>query len=193
MNEIQNISLSNFGLIKVKLPDSLFNKLKLECNTCSNNKEFVSGLSSDGIANHYLLTDSTAIKSFALDTANLYCNEYSDAVTWKIKSDDLDSSKLIPWEPWINLQTKNQWIPPHNHSGLLAYTVWIDIPSPSIFEIIYNTISGETMKRKLYLSEKDNGYMLMFPSKLIHCVYPYNEELTRISISGNLALRHLGI
>lgn len=193
MTDVQSITLSNFGLIKVKLPESLFNELKYECKTCFDNNEFISGLTSDGVAKHYSFKDSTNLKSFALNTANAYFTEYSEAITWQIRSNDLDESNLIPWEPWINLQNKNQWIPPHNHSGLLAYTIWMDIPSPSIFEIIYNTISGETMKRKLYLSEKDIGYMLMFPSKLIHCVYPYNEELTRISISGNLALRHLGI
>ena len=188
MTDVQSISLSNFGLLKIKIPEPLFNELRNECNTCFDNEELITGVSGTGTPKHFLMKDSSVLKSFALEVADIYFTTYHNAISWKIKSDGLDDARMFPLEPWINIQTNSQWIPPHDHSGILAYTVWVDIPSPSIFEIIYSTISGETIKQQIHLSNKDEGTMILFPSKLIHCVHPYNNDLTRISIAGNIIL-----
>ena len=48
---------------------------------------------------------------------------------------------------------------------------------------------GEPRTYNYELSKKDEGMMLLFPSKLRHQVYPfYDCDEDRISVSGNITL-----
>ena len=56
------------------------------------------------------------------------------------------------------------------------------------FLLEYNDSLGGIKTYDYRLSSKYEGYMLFFPSKLRHCVYPFYEtDKPRISISGNLS------
>lgn len=60
-------------------------------------------------------------------------------------------------------------------------------PSAGFFQFSYASIFGGPMSHKIPLSKKEEGEMILFPSKLNHIVYPfYTSSGTRISISGNI-------
>ena len=105
---------------------------------------------------------------------------------------------------WINYQKQNEFNPIHDHSGVYSFVIWMQIPydakkqrdlpfvkssnSPraSAFEFTYLDILGHLCHSAYDASE---GYMLFFPSKLKHQVYPfYTSNKDRISISGNISL-----
>ena len=108
-------------------------------------------------------------------------------------------------DAWVNFQKKHEFNPLHNHSGLWSFVLWLDIPyniddelslpwvknsnspSASIFSLVHTNPLGELTTEDFFLDKKDNGRMLIFPSKMFHVVYPfYTSDDYRISISGNL-------
>ncbi len=109
---------------------------------------------------------------------------------------------------WVNFQKKHDFNPPHNHSGIYSFVIWMKIPisfkeqnekrlaskhsnSPkaSGFEFMYTDILGNP-RTKLYELEPDmEGCMVFFPAKLNHQVFPfYDCDDYRVSVSGNISI-----
>jgi len=106
---------------------------------------------------------------------------------------------------WVNFQKQHEFNPPHNHSGVFSFVVWVKIPTDwreqhalpisansndpraSDFQFQYTTIMGGIESYRYFLDKEAEGGMLLFPAKLNHTVYPfYNCDKERISISGNI-------
>lgn len=102
---------------------------------------------------------------------------------------------------WVNYQKKGEFNPLHDHGGVYSFVVWMKIPTEfaeqnqretqhpcaSGFEFVYNDILGKLGGQLYQLGKDHEGFMLFFPSKLKHQVYPFSEsDETRISISGNV-------
>ena len=92
--------------------------------------------------------------------------------------------------PWINLQRKHQYIPNHIHDGILSYNIFLKIPynkKSNSFEFSFTNVCGQPQHHSMNITKKDEGVVLLFPSQLTHCVYPfYDSEEYRISIAGNV-------
>ena len=174
-----------------KLPPEIFSYLQQELSDIEQHKPMISGMTAVGVPKHYYLKDSQPLKNYVLQASNDYFTEYDSAISYKTSSDGVDPScKLYALEPWVNVQRKNEWIPAHDHSGIMAYSIWMKVPENSAFEILYSAITGETMKSTLPVTKEQEGTIILFPSKLIHTVHPfYTSDDTRISISGNLILK----
>jgi hypothetical protein len=182
--------LPNTGILIKQLPQDLFNNLKEQVSS-DLLKPLTSGLTDVGVAKHYELPDSTLLKNYVLSIVNEYIDEFSKAIDYKVKSDGIDpNARLYALDPWINYQKKNEYIPAHDHQGFIAYSLWVNVPEDNVFEIIYSTISGETIKHYIPVTRQSEGTIILFSAKLMHTVRPfYNSEETRISISGNLVLK----
>lgn len=111
---------------------------------------------------------------------------------------------------WGNYQKKNEFNPPHNHSGIFSFVLFLKIPydlkeekdyfpttsSPfkdkkgvnSCFCFRYTQpFSGNIVDVPIRLSKDDEGTGFFFPSYAAHSVYPfYTSDEYRITISGNL-------
>ena len=110
---------------------------------------------------------------------------------------------------WANYQYKHEFNPPHNHSGLYAFVVWMKIPYSSKeqkklkfldgmrdidkkageFEFVYTNLLGDISNYRYPMSPQSEGTILLFPAQFMHCVYPfYDCDEPRISLSGNLMI-----
>ena len=106
---------------------------------------------------------------------------------------------------WVNFQKENEFNPPHKHSGVWSFVVWVKIPTDwreqhalpisansnmpkaSNFEFYCDTMLGNSEAQNFNLDKESEGKMLFFPAKLMHQVYPFYEcDEERISISGNI-------
>lgn len=106
---------------------------------------------------------------------------------------------------WVNYQKQHEFNPPHDHSGLFSFVIWMKIPThyeeqhkleflkgtqnpvTSNFEMIYIDTCGSISSRMYEMSPSSEGKMLFFPSSFKHAVYPFYEcDEDRITISGNL-------
>ena len=108
---------------------------------------------------------------------------------------------------WVNYQRQNEVNPKHDHRGVYSFVIFMknpisfkeqnklpiaansNRPVASAFEFLYTNILGELYEYKYELESEHEGYMLFFPSKLNHMVYPfYNCDEERITVSGNIVL-----
>lgn len=127
----------------------------------------------------------------------------------------LDRNKKVLMKPylhtlWVNFQKKCEFQPIHNHSGLLSFVIWMDIPYdwkdeaklPFVrpnnkippggnFSFVFsNGNCRQVHERTISMSPEMNGYCCFFPSDLCHQVYPfYTSDKERISISGNITFK----
>jgi hypothetical protein len=182
--------LPNTGLLMKQLPEEIFSDIKHQVSL-PNLEPMISGMSSVGVPKHYYLNDSKPLRDYITNAFSDFFKEYAYALDFKLRSDGVEpNAKVWALEPWINYQKKNEWIPAHDHSGIMSYSLWVNIPEDNVFEIIYSTISGETIKHAIPVTRQSEGMIILFPSKLIHTVHPfYTSEETRISISGNIILK----
>jgi len=189
---IEKKDLFNFGYITKKLPKSLYENLLDECNKAViDNDIMISGLTGKGVPEHYYVNKNlNDLLSFVEETRIEYDNTFPNLGNIKVLSNDVN---YFIETPWINLQKKHEFIPNHTHAGIYSYTIWMKIPYNNNdryagnFEFTYNDITGRIHNHLIKLTKEDEGAILMFPSKLLHTVYPfYDTDKYRISISGNI-------
>ena len=110
---------------------------------------------------------------------------------------------------WVNFQKKHEFNPPHDHSGVYSFVIWMQIPtsyaeqkklpicaesnadgSISNFGFHYTNSLGRVSQFFYNMEKEAEGYMVMFPSEMKHEVFPfYENDGERISISGNIDIR----
>ena len=104
---------------------------------------------------------------------------------------------------WVNFQKKHEFNPVHNHTGAVSFVIWVQVPydlaeeakiSPSgtanvtsHFQFVYRQLKEHVATHDLPISKDWEGVICMFPSYLMHTVYPfYTSDDHRISIAGNI-------
>ena len=106
---------------------------------------------------------------------------------------------------WVNFQKQNEFNPIHKHSGVYSFEIWMQIPYteeeqkniPFVkhsnakyageFHYFFTDMFGRVRSSYHKSDHNSEGTMLIFPSELNHCVYPfYGTDKERITISGNI-------
>ena len=107
---------------------------------------------------------------------------------------------------WVNFQKQNEFNPPHDHAGVYSFVIWMQIPTSyaeqkkldicansnadnhiSNFAFSYTNTLGKISNFAYNMEKEAEGYMVMFPSSMLHQVFPfYDNDGERISISGNI-------
>jgi hypothetical protein len=110
---------------------------------------------------------------------------------------------------WVNFQRKHEFNPPHDHSGVYSFVIWMQIPTSyaeqkklpicansnadshiSNFAFSYTNTLGKLSHFAYDMEKSAEGYIVMFPSQMLHQVFPfYENDGERISISGNIAIQ----
>lgn len=108
---------------------------------------------------------------------------------------------------WVNFQKKYEYNPLHDHEGILSFVLWLSIPynieaeltqgmgrfsnsnHAAHFELVYTNSLGQVAAVRLPVDKTYENSILIFPSKMSHCVYPFvTSDDYRISVSGNFKL-----
>lgn len=109
---------------------------------------------------------------------------------------------------WLNKQKKYEYNPIHEHSGVVSFVCWVQIPynledeltfdncknanlqTNSLFEFVYTDITGKVATQDLLVDKSWEGTCIFFDSKTLHHVNPfYTSDEYRISISGNFSIK----
>ncbi len=163
------------------------------------------------------ITNSFAVEDkgnlFWQHVLNPLCGYYGDVFTHEhaelnVQKPEDRGFDLYLHEFWVNYQKKHEYNPIHNHGGVYSFVVWLKIPTRyeeqakldnckdanasynATFQIQYLDILGRQRTYVYTLNPEDEGKLLLFPSKLLHCVYPfYESDESRISMSGNVWLK----
>lgn len=119
-----------------------------------------------------------------------------------------DNTQLRIKDLWVNFQKKHEFNPPHLHTGIFSFVIWVNIPYnledeykvfPSIdtdsnktskFTFHYSNILGMHSGWPIPVDRSFQGKMLFFPAALTHSVNPFfTSDDYRISIAGNLGVK----
>ncbi len=113
--------------------------------------------------------------------------------------------KRISFEKlWVNFQRKGEWNPPHIHSGDFSMVGYCQVPEELKDEWKHENQQGQDpVAGKIQWNyghfaphsivmfgpiEPEEGDIYIFPAWLLHYVFPFNSEVTRISFSTNCQL-----
>ena len=195
----------SIGWLETKLPKSVMSRLQSYIETAKKNPVNYNSHLAGNISKSLTLKDKDNwfFQTVLLSLMNEYVKHYP---LFHIKNAFLTEDAPYCLDNfWVNFQKENEFNPPHNHSGIFSFVIWVKIPTDwreqhalpfsanshtpkaSDFEFYYNTMLGDIANHWYWLDKKSEGNMLFFPAKLLHTVHPfYNCDKERISISGNI-------
>jgi hypothetical protein len=109
---------------------------------------------------------------------------------------------------WVNFQRKGEFNPPHKHSGIASFVIYLNIPFliqdektnvssvnsntnvAGNFYFSYTDITGQICIETLEVDKNWENTILIFPSNMIHGVHPFfSSDDYRISVAGNFNLK----
>ena len=197
--------LPNVGLTNGKIPPNIYQALNQEIVDIHTNDKDVVRMNhslAGQITKEYQITKS-------LPLLNPYLEEMARAYqkAWDYyPKENPNNNKLTVESVWVNMQKKLEVNPLHNHDGTLSFVAWLYVPFKledernmencknsrtvelsSTFQFVYNTAIGTIANCPMFVESGWEGKIVMFPSKLLHMVYPFQtSDEYRISIAGNL-------
>lgn len=210
--EIKALTFPNYGTVETHLSEeyvSNFYKLIEEAKEKPNsmNNILAGNISSSIELNMKSMYATNFVNNVIPNMVTSYIKQYGFPIKHITKHIHDNTIKLE--ELWVNFQRKHEFNPIHDHNGMLSFVIWLSIPTSSKkqnelplsknsgskglisnFSFVYTDILGN-IKNYVYQMEKDiEGYMVMFPSRLMHQVFPfYESDKERITISGNVGIR----
>ena len=130
-----------------------------------------------------------------------YLQQCHDLGVYKPKSE----LKRISFEKlWVNHQKKGEWNPPHHHSGDFSMVGYCQVPQELKNEWKFENqkgqdpVGGKIQWNYGHFSphnmtvfgpvDPEEGVIYIFPAWLLHFVFPFNSDVTRISFSTNCVL-----
>jgi len=196
--------LPNVGLTQGMIPRDIYQALNKEIvdihNDDSNTMRMNRSLAGQ-ITKEYQITKS-------LPLLNPYLEEMGRAYQkeWDYYPKENPNKDLKVESVWVNMQKKLEVNPLHNHDGTLSFVAWLHVPFKledernvencknsrtmelaSTFQFVYTTALGTIANCPLFVESGWEARIVMFPSKLLHIVYPFQtSDDYRISIAGNL-------
>ena len=196
--------LPNIGLTNGKIPPNIYqalNKEIVDINNDDSNTFKMNEVLAGQITKEYQITKSRELLDpFLEEMGRAYQKEW-------YYFDEKDLNKDLKVESvWVNMQKKLEVNPLHNHDGTLSFVAWLHVPFKlederkmencknsrtveltSTFQFVYNTVLGKIVNTPLFVESGWEGKIVMFPSELLHIVYPFQtSDDYRISIAGNL-------
>ena len=203
------LQFPNIGVITGALTDEELAPLKQEILEIQNNfniaqkrNKYLAG----NIKKEFTIANS---KSHVDRLLQPYISEFDKSFKYLGTMSPLDVSCPLSMGPvWVNFQEKHEFNPPHTHTGVLSFVIWISIPysikdeklqSPGSesanslagsFSFHYTNSLGKICHQHIEADNTMENNLLLFPAELNHSVAPfYTSDKYRISVSGNYVLK----
>lgn len=205
---------SNLGILHTELPLDVFNNLKNAIDNLSTDAKPINNHLLGHIKEEYSLNHiKDSISDSVLAVADAWVNYHPGYVKTFEEAAKNKNYKLYLDTLWVNKQKKYEFNPMHEHSGVLSFVIWVNIPydlaeeekyfpptthetsnnrsnaCTSKFCFYYTDMLGKIRQKPVPVDKTYEGDIIMFPSSLNHGVYPfYTSDDYRISVSGNIRI-----
>ena len=197
--------LPNIGLTNGTIPPDIYQTLNQEIVDIHTNDKDVVRMNNSlagQITKEYQITKSLPLLNpFLEEMGRAYQKEWD-----YYPKENPNNNKLTVESVWVNMQKKLEVNPLHNHDGTLSFVAWLHVPFKledernmpncknsrtvelaSTFQFVYTTALGTIANCPMFVESGWEGRIVMFPSKLLHIVYPFQtSDDYRVSIAGNL-------
>jgi uncharacterized protein (TIGR02466 family) len=202
--ELDTKMLSPFGprILCIKLPENIIQRIN-DLGDNQQNKVNMDGRLVGQIKDEPALTDeemdSIGIKQIFMDIGHQYVHTIlSDKHHIDYNTDDYKiDMKFVGG--WIVNQKENEYNPVHAHSNCsISAVLYLKVPEfkprgytgkkniDGYIEFINSTVDSSNLSAGCFLVEPQVGQLLMFPSTLLHTVYPFQGPDERRSLAFNL-------
>jgi hypothetical protein len=188
----------NWGpcVLQVKVSDDFKNKLLLGAESARNKKLDYTDKLAGIIKEEYQYEKKEDYLPEVAQCLGIY-----DVAFQRWKSDPYEQKpEYMLTALWVNYMKKHEFNPPHDHSDQLSFVIFLKVPEeikkeqekykgksggPGSLSFLY----GEGNRQAItYQSIHPNeGDMFIFPAWMKHYVAPFYSDVTRISVSGNVA------
>ena len=200
----------NVGVVEAQLPDDAVKNIWKVIKKARKKPEDMKGELAGNISSSIKLDgDAPLLKEFVGELLPKFIESHinSYGAPWRATMKEGEGWNLESL--WVNFQKKHEFNPPHDHSGVFSFVIWMQIPTSyaeqrklpicaesnadnhiSNFAFSYTNTMGRVSTFAYNMEEEAEGYMVMFPSQMLHQVFPfYENDGERISISGNVDIR----
>ena len=193
------------------VPDDIFSWIKKACWDAKKKATKANKMLIGHMKEEYLITEPYIAQSFK---EFLGKNALSHRVCQEhlFRIDILSEARpfFLP-QLWCNFQKRHEFNPPHDHSGIFSFVIFVQIPYdlkkeeacfPNIvseeklwgmtnytskFAFFNTNPEGEIRCAPLDVDKSYEGKMIIFPAKQVHMVFPfYTSKNYRITVSGNI-------
>jgi len=108
----------------------------------------------------------------------------------------------------VNFQKKYEFNPIHDHTGIMSFVIWMQIPylmedelkaspgasaNPNLaghFAFHYTNTLGDICHFFIPADKTQENTILLFPARMKHSVFPfYSSDDFRITVSGNFTVK----
>ena len=208
-NEIDLLSrhFPNIGVVEGQLPKNIIDNLwKLIEESRKKPDDMKPELAGNISSSIRLDGGSPLMKDFTQSIIPKYIQQTIDSFGSPYRLTMKEDQRFNLESFWVNFQKKHEFNPPHDHGGVYSFVIWLKIPTSyeeqrklpiavdsnadnhiSNFAFTYTDILGKVKTFAYNMEKEAEGYMVMFPSTLLHQVFPfYKSSGERVSISGNI-------
>jgi hypothetical protein len=203
MSEYSLHQFKNIGFLQSKFTEEELNPIKQEIAEIQEDFSFAEPANyflAGHIKKEYKLSKS---KQHIENLLFPYLIEFDNQTKYLQSLNPLNKNVSIKLDtPWVNFMKKHEFNPPHNHSGLISFVIWINLPfdieeefqqfpatvknATACFNFMYTNSLSQISIHTIKADKKMQNSVLIFPSELIHFVNPfYTSDDYRISVSGN--------
>ena len=200
----------NVGVVEAQLPEDVVENIWTVIKEAREQPEDMKPELAGNISKSIRLDgDSPLLKEFVTELLPSFIESHIDAygAPWRETMREGEGWNLESL--WVNFQKQHEFNPPHDHSGVYSFVIWMQIPtsyaeqkklpicaesnadgSISNFGFHYTNSLGRVSQFFYNMEKEAEGYMVMFPSEMKHEVFPfYENDGERISISGNVDIK----
>ena len=215
MTQSENITgnmheLAGLGYISSKVPADILEKIQHEVDFISRHRNIAKKYNDTLVGqleDEFELEKSKKwLAPFIEQLANIYHERYPNHLKSEILAFNQKGQPGLKLERlWVNFQKKHEYNPPHNHSGLYSFVIWLKIPYKledelncpnsksaskpynSMFAFYYVEPLGNIAEHIIRVDKNHEGMIILFPARMYHGVSPFfTSDEERISISGNM-------
>jgi hypothetical protein len=211
MMQYKVTGLNNYGFMSAKFSESDLAPIKTEINNIQNNFEvyesqkFNKGLAGNIKQEYKLIETKQYMEKLLMPIVVAYDTEFNYIKNFGV------ITHAVPFaldSCWVNFQKKYEFNPAHNHTGLLSFVIWTNVPydieeelklspgaesnynSAGMFSFLYNDTTGRINPFNIPIDKNMENNLVLFPSNFYHMVYPFfTSDGYRISVSGNFLLK----
>ena len=202
----------NIGVVEGQLPTDMITNIWSAIDEARDNpvnsKPELAGNISSSIK---LDRNSELLKDFTGETIPAFMQQHMEAYGPPYRMAMKEGEQFYLESLWVNFQRQHEFNPPHDHAGVYSFVIWMQIPTSyeeqrklpiavesnadnhiSNFAFSYTNTLGRVSTFAYNMEKEAEGYMVMFPSAMLHQVFPfYENDGERISISGNINIGEL--
>ena len=183
-------------VVKIKMADEFHKLLWDEAEASKTEENLYQNKLAGIIKQEYKFRDLDKVQPFINNMVKAYDSIWDK---WRNSPKPTSHTYLIK-SVWVNYQKQYEFNPPHDHSDDLSFVAYLKIPEklkeehknyqgksagPGGISFLYGEGNRQAITYQAYFPEEKD--LFIFPAWLKHYVAPFQSDVTRVSVSGNVA------